>query len=118
MNIKLTVKNLAGDELQSCIFHEQETLDAFIALIAEQATFGKPERTEVLQDDSVVSHPAEYTIELVDITAELEQQKINTEARAYLAATDYMVIRALENPSKPVPEEVTVKRQQARDSII
>lgn len=53
-----------------------------------------------------------------DITAKLEQDKINQECLQYLAETDFYIVRQMENPSKPVPEEVLVKRQLCRDSII
>lgn len=38
---------------------------------------------------------AGYTIEITDITAELEQAAINKEAHQYLASTDYKVLRHL-----------------------
>lgn len=60
--------------------------------------------------------PAEYSIEIEDITEEVEQQKANAEALAYLAETDWMMIRELEN-GKPMPEEVKIKRQEARDKV-
>lgn len=39
------------------------------------------------------------------------------EALAYLAATDWYVVRALECSDKPVPKDITVARQEARDRI-
>ena len=46
------------------------------------------------------------------------QEKINAEALAFLAATDWMCLRALENPFKPVPEDIKAQRQAARDRIV
>lgn len=64
------------------------------------------------------SFEAEYSVTVEDVSAEVEQERINAEALAYLAETDYMVIRAIENPSKPVPEEIALARQAARDRIV
>ena len=45
------------------------------------------------------------------------QLKINAEARAYLASTDWMITRMAENGT-PVEIDVLTKRQQARNAII
>lgn len=52
------------------------------------------------------------------VSQKQNQEKINAEALAFLAATDWMCIRALENPSKPVPEDIKAQRQAARDRIV
>ena len=57
--------------------------------------------------------------DLVKIQEETDteaQATINTEAQAYLASTDYMVIRAYEG-GVAVTEEVALLRQEARDKI-
>jgi hypothetical protein len=67
---------------------------------------------------------ATLTSEIIDMTPspptqeELTQQATNLAARAYLASTDWMVVRALEDPTKPVPTEIATARQVARDSIV
>ena len=61
--------------------------------------------------------PAEYTIEITDITAEIEQEKANAEALKYLAETDWLMIRELET-GKPMPEEIKLKRQEARNKVV
>lgn len=61
--------------------------------------------------------PESFNVVIEDITAQIAQEKINEEALAFLAATDWMCLRALENPSKPVPEEIKAQRQAARDRI-
>lgn len=53
-----------------------------------------------------------------NISAELAQRAINAEAQAFLDSTDWMCLRALENPSKPVPEDIKAQRQAARDRIV
>ena len=45
------------------------------------------------------------------------QQQTNREARAYLASTDWYVIRQQENGT-PIPQDILDARQAARDSII
>lgn len=97
--------------------NEQHVLD----LIAKATQVcGLPERPELDADGNPTGNilPAEYTIEIEDITAQVEQERINQEALAYLAATDWMVIRAQEDASKPVPSEVAEARQQARNRIV
>jgi len=46
------------------------------------------------------------------------QSIINQNARIYLASTDWYVIRAIEDPTKPVPENIATARQTARASIV
>ena len=60
---------------------------------------------------------AEYTIEITDITAQVEQEKINAEALAYLASTDWMVIREMDS-GLPCPADVKIARAAARAKIV
>ena len=66
---------------------------------------------------TMVKLKAEYTIEIEDITAKVEQEKINAEALAYLASTDWMVVRFAENGT-PYPEEIKAERAAARARIV
>lgn len=50
-------------------------------------------------------------------TPEQLQQQTNTQARAYLASTDWYVIRLQENGT-PIPQDILDARQAARDSVI
>ena len=61
--------------------------------------------------------PGSYEVEVLDISAELAQQAINAEALAFLAATDYVVIRAAERGEELSPE-FKAERQAARDRIV
>lgn len=63
-------------------------------------------------------HTNTYTITEVVENTPTAQSVINMESRQYLASTDWMVIRASEDPTKPVPEEIVAARQAARDSIV
>jgi hypothetical protein len=61
--------------------------------------------------------PGSYEVEVLDISAELAQQAINAEAQAFLASTDWMVIRAAERGEELSPE-FKAERQAARDRIV
>jgi len=107
-----------------------------------QNTWGKPERTiaqsdcseseilsaleltpEVLDESgqiiipAMARLPADYTIEIQDVTAQVEQEKINQEALAYLASTDWLIIRELD-AGIPCPTEIKIARQEARQRIV
>ena len=60
---------------------------------------------------------AEYTIEILDISSQVEQEKQNAEALAYLAETDWMVIREID-AGVPCPVDVKSKRAEARSKIV
>ena len=55
----------------------------------------------------------EYEVVISDISQEIEQEKTNQEALAYLASTDWMVIRELDS-GEPCPAEVKALRAAAR----
>lgn len=50
-------------------------------------------------------------------TAEQLQAQINTEARTYLASTDWYVIRWQENGT-PIPDDIATARTEARANVI
>lgn len=60
---------------------------------------------------------AEYSVEIEDISAKVQQDKDNTEALAYLAETDWMVIREVD-AGVPCPADVKAKRAEARAKIV
>lgn len=60
---------------------------------------------------------AEYTIEIEDIGAQLEQERINREALEYLASTDWLIIRELD-AGIPCPADVKQARAEARSRIV
>lgn len=57
--------------------------------------------------------PSEYLLEIVDVTAEVEQQRINVEALAYLAATDWLIVRESET-QVVCPADIKLERAAAR----
>lgn len=60
---------------------------------------------------------AEYTVEIEDISAKVQQDKDNAEALAYLAETDWMIIREVD-AGVPCPVDVKAKRAEARAKIV
>lgn len=107
-----------------------------------QESFGKPERwvlhkdepmaeaydeadvlEEKIEQDSfgvdvkMVKLKAEYTISIEDITAQVEQQRVNQEALAYLASTDWYIIREIDQGT-PCPAEIKAERAAARARIV
>lgn len=50
-------------------------------------------------------------------TPEQEQERINVAARAYLASTDWFIIR-LQETGEPVPEDVLAERAAARARVV
>lgn len=78
--------------------HERDELDAM----------GKPTGNRL---------PAEYTIEIEDIGDELERQRVNAESLAYLASTDWLIIREMDEGT-PCPPEIRQARAEARARIV
>lgn len=58
------------------------------------------------------------TQEQVDLEeAQEEQLRVNAEMRQYLSSTDWYVTRKMET-GKEIPQEVELKREEARNSIV
>jgi len=60
---------------------------------------------------------ATYTVEIEDITAQVAQDAINAEALAYLASTDWLVIREVD-AGVPCPADIKAERAAARARIV
>ena len=60
---------------------------------------------------------AEYSVQIEDISQQLEQERINAEALAFLLSTDWLIIRELDS-GIPCPTEVKAARQAAREKIV
>jgi hypothetical protein len=133
--IKYTIKNKQNIETNSW-------LSDFSDASHYEPCFGKPERWVLHKDEPMAegydeadvleerivddllgsSHKevklkAEYTIEIEDITAQVEQEKINAEALAYLASTDFYIIREAD-AGTPCPAEIKAERAAARARIV
>jgi len=60
---------------------------------------------------------AEYIIEITDISQQIEQERINNESLAYLASTDWLIIREIDSGVE-CPAEIKALRQAAREAIV
>jgi hypothetical protein len=94
----------------------------FSELITQNSTtekWGLPERPEIdeMGQPTGVILPAEYTVEIEDITAQVAQQAINAEALAYLASTDWLIIREVD-AGVPCPVEIKTLRAEARAKVV
>jgi len=118
-------------------FPSMEEAQAWLAHHEGMKSFGQPKQIvqqqielqpAVLAEDGSVIQEAvlemqeielagDYEVEILDISAKLEQEKINAEAQAFLDATDWMVIRAMEKGEELSPE-FKAERQAARDRIV
>lgn len=81
------------------------------AVLAEDGTEISPAQFET------VNVPAEYTVEYIDNSAQLEQERVNAEALAFLAATDFYIIREQETGTI-CPQEVKAARAEARAKVV
>ena len=120
---KLIVKKSNGQILNGK-FNEESELNLCISNCIKNNTWGLPERSELILDEVTGEMiptgnilPAEYEIVIEDITAQVEQEKINEEALAYLASTDWLIIRELD-AGIPCPTEIKIARQEARQRIV
>lgn len=113
---KIEIKNKDGVITNRTIMEDPT---AWIAECVASNAWGLPERPELDAEGNPTGNmlPAEYTVEIIDITAELEQQKINEEALAYLASTDWMIIREVDS-GVVCPADVKLARAQARAKIV
>lgn len=123
--IQLKIKNIAsGEYSHGAQFETMELAQEWLAkqLAKSPCPFGKPEHQrdvlnelgEVIGTENV---PSEFEVETLDITSALEQSRINAEAKAYLASTDFYVIRLAEE-GIPYSAEIKALRQAARASIV
>ena len=123
-------------------FNELEDPSQWVADCIASNAWGKPERWVLHKDEPMAegydeadvleerivdgldgaSHKevklkVEYTVEIEDISAQVEQESINAEALAYLASTDWLVIREID-AGVPCPAEVKAERAAARARIV
>ena len=132
---KAVIKNLDNIETNAAIFQTQELAETWFE--DNKAAFGKPERELIeinFQDETIedaiettqieilgelvnlYKFPATYSVEYIDVTDELAEQQEMVQAREFLNATDWYVIRNLET-GVAIPEEITTQRAEARLKI-
>lgn len=101
-------------------FETRELADAWLSKHEGLGTFGAKAH---LSEEGLTEG---YIVVIKDMTAELEQAKINEEAQAFLDSTDYKVLKYRDQvdmgltPDLSVEEfqYLLVQRQQARTKII
>jgi hypothetical protein len=93
----------------------RELTPAVEAVLDEHGVEVSPAVHAVMQ--KWVKLKAEYTVEIEDITAQVAQQAINAEALAYLASTDWLVIREVD-AGTPCPADIKAERAAARARIV
>lgn len=71
----------------------------------------------VYETQTVLVSAAQYEVEITDISAQKAQEAINNEALAYLASTDWMIVRQSET-GIPCPQDILTARATARASIV
>lgn len=118
-------------------FSSMEEAQAWLAKHEGLKSFGQPAQTVrqqielspavIAEDGSVLQEavteiqetviPASYEVKIEDMSAKLEQERVNSEALAFLAATDYLIIREMDN-GVPCPVEIKAQRQAARERIL
>lgn len=133
--IKVTVKT--GDTVtHGGQFNNQAEVSEWIARNEAVKAFGKPERwiheddLDALGEEKLLAiasedvggpdedrkrykFPAEYTIEVEDISAQILAEVEKEQALDYLKATDWYVLRKVET-GVDIPAEVAAARSQAR----
>ena len=97
---------------------EQEYVAAIPEVMDDQGNIVQAAVPEVPE----VSHmeyflEAEYTIEIQDVTAQVNQAKQNEEALKYLAETDWYIIREMDSGVQ-CPTGIKQARSEARNKIV
>ena len=101
-----------GGFYDTAIHGENIPADA-VEITAEQHTAlieGQSQGKRIVSDEA--GHPV-----LADQPTPNPQIRINADALAYLASTDWYVIRKQETGAE-IPVDILAKRQEARDSIV
>lgn len=62
-------------------------------------------------------YPEGYQLEYIDISAQVEQERINAESLKYLADTDWLIIREID-AGISCPVEIKATRQAMRERIV
>lgn len=119
----------------SAAFQTQEEAITWLNREKSNGSFGKDERwvregvedisgaidtrEVMIEEESITEYklPAEYTVEIEDITTQLQTQKESDEARAYLASTDWYIIREMDS-GELCPQEIKTARATARTKVI
>lgn len=109
---------LHKDELGAEAYDEADVLEEKTEEVTHSVVAGEgAEPSSLVKSQKWVKLKAEYTVEIEDITAQVAQEVINAEALAYLASTDWMIIREMD-AGVPCPAEIKAERAAARARIV
>lgn len=101
---KTVVTQEAVSEIPAVVNEQGETV--------QEAIPGVPEVSH-----KEVKLKPEYTCEMIDVTAEVNQNKVNHESLAYLASTDWYIIREMDSGVQ-CPADIKQARNEARARIV
>lgn len=121
----------------SATFASQEEADLWLAREVANKSFGESERlinkidengNFVVDENGIAIQellPAEFTFEIIDISEQVALEKAKSEAKQFLADSDFMVIRHLGQKALGMATSLSEEeylqleqqRQQARNSI-
>jgi hypothetical protein len=78
-------------------FSSEAEMQSWLDSCLSKNKFGLPERPELDAEGNPTGNilPAEFQVSIEDISAQVEQEKINAEALEFLAKTDFKVLRHL-----------------------
>ena len=123
--ISIFKKNILTNKAQ---FETQSEVDTWLAKHIAKNTFGLPERPELMLEEATGEMiptgnilPAEYTIEITDISEQIELQKQSEEALRFLNQSDFKVLRHLRQKALNLPlslseEEYLALEQQRHEA--
>lgn len=86
----------------SASFPSQEEAQAWLSSHEGMGTFGSPES---------------YSIDMSDISSQVEQERINAESLKLLADTDWYCTRLIDSGTL-IPQEILTARAEARTKIV
>jgi hypothetical protein len=98
---KVVVKNLSNIQTHGAEFETQELADAWIAKQKAKGvncSWGRPAWTETLEDESVVEHEDQFTVEISDISSEVAVRDAKAQLLAHKSFGEGLVANfAVEN---------------------
>jgi hypothetical protein len=80
-------------------------------------TQGTDEEIAIWLEGDKHKYPEGYWVEYIDISTQVEQDRINAEALKYLADTDWLITREID-AGIGCPLEIKITRQQMRERIV
>lgn len=95
---QVNIKKL-GNITNSASFESDAELQNWLDYHILINSFGRPAVYENRLDENgevetvLVTPAEEYSVEIIDISSQIEQEQINAESQAFLAATDWKILR-------------------------